>query len=464
MASLDPVVRSKLSVSQLREILRIQIHKPDVDVNLLSRIIVEEVFDRGLVVPELLRAAEMIGPFAVDAGKKIWHYDKGVWKPNGIDELALRVALCTGPRYRKEHVQQVASLITARNPQIEGLGPTKLMNVKNGMLDWQTRELHPHDPKYFSTYQLTMNWNPVAKCPSMDEWVNNVFGDELDALAWQIIGVVWHPRMGVQKAITLIGDGFNGKGTFLRLCKAGLPNHAVSSIDPKKLAENRFSSAELFGKTANIVGDIEKLSISSTAEFKKITGEDPLNAERKMGHPFTFISQATNLFAGNKMPTSRDTSHGWYRRWLIVPLDKRIESRPDPELESRLQSELEGVLVRAVEGLNQVVERGGFDEPESIRQAAQEYEYACNPSALFIHENLEFAREHEAPIPRRELYSAYQEFCVNSGLKADSRSKFYEMLETLGVPHLRNHWVTNLQGDSERGYAGVLVTGGPKVR
>lgn len=455
MASLDPVVRSKLSVSQLREILRIQIHKPDVDVNLLSRIIVEEVFDRGLVVPELLRAAEMIGPFAVDAGKKIWHYDKGVWKPNGIDELALRVALCTGSRYRKEHVQQVASLITARKPQIEGLGRTRLMNVKNGMLDWQTRGLHPHDPKYFSTYQLTMNWNPVAKCPSVDEWVNNVFGDELEGLAWQILGVVWHPRMGVQKAITLIGDGFNGKGTFLRLCKAGLPDHAVSSIDPKKLAENRFSSAELFGKTANIVGDIEKLSIGSTAEFKKITGEDPLNAERKMGHPFTFISQATNLFAGNKMPTSRDTSHGWYRRWLIVPLNKRIGARPDPELESRLQSELEGVLLKAVAGLNQVFEQGGFDEPDIVKKASEDYEYACNTSALFINESLDFAAEHVAPVSKNQIYSNYLEFCKTRKISPDSRIKFYEMLEGFGLPHLESHWLRGSQGETQRGYVGV---------
>jgi len=285
--------------------------------------------------------------------------------------------------------------------------------------------------------------------------MDSSFEPDIKELLWQILGVVINPSMGFQKAIALIGDGFNGKGTFIRLCQSFLPDSAICAIDPKHLATNRFASAELFGKTANICGDIERFTFNSTAEFKKITGEDTINAERKNGQPFTFRSEATMLFSGNKMPPSRDTSFGWFRRWLIVPMTKKIVGVPDQSLNDRMALELDGALVRAVNGLRAAMLKGEFDEPKVCKDALLEYEYSCNSSILFINERLEFSETFTTTIPRSTLLDAYIAFCRERRLEPDSRNKFYETFEEFGGPTMLERWTTRPAASDSRGYVGV---------
>lgn len=452
---IDPVILSKLDAAQTLEVTRLRVRRPDIDINTLASLIADGIFDRTLNTGNLLKAAEMLGPFAVDKGKRIWHYSGGVWLPDGFEELTRRILFCTGSRYRIDHVNQVASIVKARYPQINGLGPKHLINVRNGMLNWESLELVSHDPKYFSTYQLKAEWNPDAVCPITQAWMENTFDPEIVELLWQVMGVTIHPSMGFQKAVALIGGGLNGKGTYLRLCQSLLPDSAICAIDPKVLASNRFASAELFGRTANICGDIERFTFNSTAEFKKITGEDTINAERKNGHPFTFTSQATMLFSGNKMPASRDISHGWFRRWQIIPLNRQIEGPPDRTLNERMGEELDGVLVRAVSGLRDAMLQGGYDEPEICKDALLEYEYSCNTSALFVNEKLEFSISHETPISRSVLFDSYLIFCRERRLEPETRTKFYEMIEKIGGNHVSAHWAKKPSGEDDRGYVGI---------
>ena len=454
---IDPVHLSKLEASQVARLNHYRVHRTEVNVQRLAELIADEIFDRGLNTTKLLEAVELLGPFAVDKGKRIWQFSDGVWLPNGEDELTMRVVLCTGNRYRKDHVTQVASIIKARNPRIDGLGPRNLINLRNGMLDWETLEILPHDPKYFSTYRVKAAWDPKSKCPITDSWMESIFGADIIKLLWQVMGVTIHPSMGFQKAIALIGGGLNGKGTFLRLCHALLPDSAICAIDPKILTSNRFASAELFGKTANICGDIERFTFNSTAEFKKITGEDIINAERKNGHPFTFQSEATMLFSGNKMPASRDTSHGWFRRWLIIPMNRTIEGPPDRTLNERMKEERDGILFRAVMGLREAMDQGGVDEPLICKEALLEYEYSCNTSALFINERIEFSETHLAPLSRTLLFDNYVAFCRERRLEHETRPKFYEMLETLGGKYISAHWTKKPSGEDDRGYIGIRL-------
>lgn len=452
---IDPVILSKLDASQIREITRLQNHRPEVDANALASLMADGIFDRSLITANLLKATEMLGPFAVDKGKRIWHYSEGVWLPDGYEELTRRVLFCTGRRYRMDHVTQAASIVKAQTPQINGLGPKNLINVQNGMLNWQTLELIEHDSKFYSTYQLNASWDPNSRCPITDEWMASIFDSEVIKLLWQVIGVTIHPAMGFQTAIALIGGGLNGKGTFLRLCQSLIPESSICAIDPKVLASNRFASAELFGKTANICGDIERFTFNSTAEFKKITGEDTINAERKNGHPFTFTSQATMLFSGNKMPGSRDISEGWFRRWLIIPMNRKIVGAPDRTLNDRMAVEAHGLLVRAVLGLREAMDQGGYDKPKICEEAMLDYKYSCNTSALFINEKLDFAESHKSPLSHTVLFDSYLSFCRERRLEPETRTKFYEMLEELGGNHISPHWTKKPSGETDRGYVGL---------
>lgn len=455
---MDAVTMSKLSLEQIAEISSLRVRQPDVDSETLAHLWADGIFNgRSLDVRNLVKAIKLMGPVAIDRGGQMWFYKHGVWMPDGKRELTRRVELSTAGRYRKDHVAQAESLIQAMTPQILGLGPKNLINVKNGMLNWETLELLPHDPAYFSTYQLRVPWNSEATCPSVEKWFDETFDRTLHEVLWQVVGVLIYPGMGFQKAIVLLGSGYNGKGTLQRLCTALLPSTAYTAIDPRDLATNRFKPAELLGKTANICGDIERFTFNSTAEIKKITGDDPINAERKNGHPFTFISQATMMFSANKMPPSRDMSHGWFRRWLIIPLERKISGPPDPNLEDTLHGELEGVLVRAVHALRKAMAQGGFDEPVLVKEALREYEYSCNSVVLFINEKITFGPEFAVPVSRKLIYDTYKHFCRDERLEVESKNRFYETLREMGTPHVREHWIT--RDDRDRGYVGIKCEG-----
>jgi putative DNA primase/helicase len=451
---LDPALLSKLSLDQQNEISHLATRIPESDVIELARLVAEEVYDRSLNVRALLKAVELVGPLAVDHGKRIWHYNNGVWLSDGIDEVTNRISWIMDKRYKRDNVAQVASLTNAWKPKIEGSGPSHLINVRNGMLNWKTGELESHDANYFSTVQLLVSWNPDATCPTIDAWLEESIDKSIHDLLWQVAGVVWHPGMGFQKIILLLGDGYNGKGTFLRLCQAALPRSATCSVDPKLLAGNRFASAEMFGKTANIVGDIYGGELYDTSNIKKITGDDVIHAERKMGHPFNFLSECTNLWAGNKFPESKDESLGWKRRWFIIPFTKEIQGKPNPDLEPRMHLELEGALVKAVNGLRIAMEAGDFVSKSIPENDVEFYEKVLRSEILFFNEKLDFADSYETPIANIELMKSYEIFCRSRGLKAVSRTAFYKSLEKHGTPHVQVRWISSDEYRG-RGYIGL---------
>lgn len=455
---INPMILCRLSIRQQKRIQEIEMEYPEIDIDELGGIIAEEIFKPALVVPALLEAVEIMGPFAVDKGQLIWHYSSkdGVWKDDGEAELTRRVEFCTGDRYRANQVQQVASLLRVRIPQILNLGNKSYLNLKNGMLNWKTCELVPHDPMFFSIYQINAKWDPQATCPTIDAWMNETFEPEVLPLMWQVIGVVIHPDMGFQKTVVLLGDGYNGKGTFLKIPEALLPKSARTSVDPGDFGSDRFASSDLFLKTANICGDIEGIVIESTSKLKQLTGNDVVSAQRKFRDRFDFLSQATLLFAANKMPPSPDTSLGWMRRWLIIPMTKTIEGGPDATLSERMALELDGAVVKAVQGLQNAMAKGAFDEPRVCSEALEDYKNSSDSSVMFINERLDFSVEHKVPISRAYLYDRYIQFSKERRLPTDSMGVFWGKVEHNGHFSVRTSHI--YEPKKERAYIGLKIT------
>ena len=72
-----------------------------------------------------------------------------------------------------------------------------------------------------------------------------------------------------------------------------------------ELAENRFRTATLFGKLANLAGDLDSRWLTNTATFKAITGGDAIQGEYKYGAVFDFQPWALPFYSANKAFGSR---------------------------------------------------------------------------------------------------------------------------------------------------------------
>ena len=72
------------------------------------------------------------------------------------------------------------------------------------------------------------------------------------------------------------------------MLKALLGSRNCSTVGLHQLVENRFRAATLFGKLANLAGDLDSKWLDNTAVFKAITGGDTVQAEYKYGAAFDF--------------------------------------------------------------------------------------------------------------------------------------------------------------------------------
>ena len=206
----------------------------------------------------------------------------------------------------------------------------------------------------------------------------------------------------------------------------------VSSVTLQALGENRFCAAEIYGKLANICGDIDARTVKRTDLFKQMVGGDAIYAERKHRDPFTFVSIATPLFSANEAPMTSDQTQAYFDRWITIPFPNRFRGtdREDPDLVSKLctADELEGVLVGAVEGLRRLVARGRFDIPPSVERKTDEYRETLDSVRAFLKERCEFVGRGKGWVPRPGCYRDYQSFCEAEGRNALKAPNFYARL------------------------------------
>ncbi|MDZ5017880.1 DNA primase family protein [Clostridium perfringens] len=305
-----------------------------------------------------------------------------------------------------------------------------LVNVRNGLLDIRDMSFKEHTPSYLSTVQLNVEYNPQVDCPQFKKFLNEVLDCKLIPLVQEIVGYLLTTNTASQKAFVFWGPARTGKSTLLWVVEYLLLGKKNVSNIPWQEIGDKFKTAELLGKLANVFSDLPSKSIDDTGIFKVVTGEDYLMAEKKNKNPFKFKPFARLVFSCNELPRNYvDRTEGFYRRLIIVPFSRQIEkSKIDKALKYKFQREKEGILNWALEGLKRLYENNfEFSENELTDGVKKEYKRENNNVISFVEECCEL--DGLFSCSRIELYEAYKEFCVEAGLKALSQIKFNKELE-----------------------------------
>lgn len=305
-----------------------------------------------------------------------------------------------------------------------------LVNVRNGLLDIRDMSFKEHTPSYLSTVQLNVEYNPQVDCPQFKKFLNEVLDCKLIPLVQEIVGYLLTTNTASQKAFVFWGPARTGKSTLLWVVEYLLLGKKNVSNIPWQEIGDKFKTAELLGKLANVFSDLPSKSIDDTGIFKVVTGEDYLMAEKKNKNPFKFKPFARLVFSCNELPRNYvDRTEGFYRRLIIVPFNRQIEkSKIDKALKYKFQREKEGILNWALEGLKRLYENNfEFSENELTDGVKKEYKYENNNVLLFVSENCEIGSEFNCS--RGEFYDRYKEFCEENGLRALSQIKFNKEVE-----------------------------------
>lgn len=326
-----------------------------------------------------------------------------------------------------------------------------LVNVRNGLLDIRDMSFKEHTPSYLSTVQLNVEYNPQVDCPQFKKFLNEVLDCKLIPLVQEIVGYLLTTNTASQKAFVFWGPARTGKSTLLWVVEYLLLGKKNVSNIPLQEIGDKFKTAELLGKLANVFSDLPSKSIDDTGIFKVVTGEDYLMAEKKNKNPFKFKPFARLVFSCNELPRNYvDRTEGFYRRLIIVPFSRQIEkSKIDKALKYKFQREKEGILNWALEGLKRLYENNfEFSENELTDGVKKEYKRENNNVISFVEECCEL--DGLFSCSRIEIYEAYKEFCVEAGLKTLSQIKFNKELEG-------NFNITRSRSGKLRSWNGVRI-------
>jgi putative DNA primase/helicase len=300
-----------------------------------------------------------------------------------------------------------------------------IINVKNGRYNVLENKLLEHTPEYYSTVQMNANYDKEAQCPRFLEFLNECLHPEDIPLVQEIIGYLLIPLNKAQKSFVFVGAGHAGKSTLLSVAQdVLLGNSNVSNVPWQALAD-RFKTAELFGKLANIFADLPSKNFDDNGLFKSITGEDYITVEKKNKAPFSFRPYARLMFSCNEIPKNYgDRSSAFYRRLIIIRFSKSIPvEKRDVHLKDKLALEADGIFMWALEGLKRLIENHyTFSESERSKEELSNYRIECNSILSFVQDNC--CLDENKYTEFQELYRGYKEYCVDSGLYSVSQKTF----------------------------------------
>lgn len=191
----------------------------------------------------------------------------------------------------------------------------------------------------------------------------------------------------------------------------------TSSLDLKELNQ-RFKTAELFGKLANIGDDISNEYIKSDSEFKKLVTGEAINVERKSKEPFDFTNYAKLVFSANKMPRINDNSDGLSRRLFFIPFKAKFSPSDadfDPFITDKLLSgqSMEYVLLLGIKGLKWLLKNHKFTTSKIVNAEADKYAEINNPIIAYLRgKESKFINE-----TSKDAHVAHAEWCAANRYK-----------------------------------------------
>ena len=357
-------------------------------------------------------------------------YNNGIYDYANITiESKMIEKISTLTAQRRTEVMKYLDLICEDVEQSEA----NYIAFKNGIYDIATDTMIPYTPDIILTNRINYNYNPNAVSDLADTTLNKISCNdtEVRALLEECIGYCFYRRNELGKAFILTGDKANGKSTFLDLIKTMLGDNNVSALDLRELGD-RFSTAMMFGKLANIGDDIgdEFMQGSAVSIFKKIVTGNRVKAEQKGKNPFEFNPYVKLLFSANDMPRMRDKTGAVLRRLIMIPFNATF-TKDDPDYDPFIKYKLikedsiEYLIKVGIEGLKRVLINNSFTESSKVKTAITEYEEENNPIIAFINE---VGKDAIINQPTTDVYLRYSVFCSQNQLQVLSKIVFSKQI------------------------------------
>jgi len=399
-------------------------------------------------------------PMFYDKNKLWWLWNKKKYKWEMVDEVDVlnMINEATGMDIitSKTRNEILNALKQEGRKKIPKAIERTWVQFQNMIVDIKTGNEFEATPKYFVTNPIPYKRHndKFIETPTIDRIFEEWVGKNYIQTLYEIISYCLIPSYPIHRLFCLIGEGCNGKGSFLRLLEKFVGIKNVTSTELDTLISSRFEITRLHKKLVCIMGETNFSELSKTSVIKKLTGQDMIGFEYKNKDPFEDYNYAKIIIATNNLPTTTDKTLGFYRRWCIIDFPNRFSEEKDI-LEDIPEEEYESLALKCCFILKDLLEKRKFHKEGSMEDRALKYEEKSDFLQKFIDEFVE--EDAEGYITKRDFYRKLKDWCQENRHRALAENTLGKKMKEKGYESGKKYvdWMNEGKGGQVHAYLSV---------
>lgn len=389
-------------------------------------------------------------------GDSFFSYRSGKYQKLSETQLKHIVGQKVKDLYRPAFYKEIYECML-KDCVVENINTFKGLNLLNGVLEFETMSLIPHNPSYYFTTQIQANYTADVKCDRWLAFLHEMLGDDtskIDVLQ-EYSGYCLDPNINLELVLFLLGRGANGKSVFCDAIKGvyGSGNYDTISLDDLK---NKNYVADLVGKLINISTESQAKAEVYESNLKRLASAEEIKVDRKFKDPFSFKSNCKHIYSLNNLPRVGDKSDGFFRRIITIPFNRQVDNDKKIQRLGQIIAEDEsaGILNWMIEGYKRLKQnRWQFTQCKQALELMKEYRKDNNNVISFVEECCEFGPEANYYISNQAIYDAYTKWCKESGVQPIKKKTFIDEI----LYNFKHEGVYRYHNSAERGLKRIVL-------
>ncbi len=341
----------------------------------------------------------------------LWRYDKGLWERIDPESVLGLIQAYNGiPFVRLNGKEGVVKL---SNAKVNGIYQSILVcrellrpgffddfvpgvSFQDGFVALRDGSvmIEKHHPDQRSTMRIEQTI-PDYECVPENflAFLKDLFRDDEDMdlkinLVREFVGAALC-SMGVsfQQALLCVGGGSNGKSTLCRIIEGLFPPEQVSSTSPARWS-NEYQVALLASAKLNICTELPTAEHDVSDLTKAILAGDTVIGRMPYQKPQKLTPRASHIFSSNHLPSVKDFSEGFFRRFLILTFNRSFTKEEGGKtidsIVASMAAEQAQIIMWCMMGAMMLVHRGRYEIPASGNIAQMDWRVEADSVLDFI--------------------------------------------------------------------------------
>ena len=325
------------------------------------------------------------------------------------------------------------------------------LNLRNGMLrlgelrEAELPQLHPHDPTDLITRIGNARYDPKARAPRWEVFVDRISGGDQDLCDFlqRLAGYTILGDNPERKIVLLYGPrGGEGKTVLVEALGEPLGDYAavgdISAFEEQRRGGASPNVVRLQGRRFVRSSEISESVRLDQAQVKRLCGNDTITARDLYSSTVEYRPEFVFWLPTNHLPdVSGGGDSAFWERVIVLPFRCPVplcERRPMGELLAEFRQEADGILLWILKGLRAYFETG-LALPPCVTDATQDYRSDSDLVSGFFAERT--VQDGSARIARNALYAAYRQWAEENSPNSVMSSRTFGR-RAANHPHVQN--------------------------